>query len=169
MTLYVRDTNMSEKRIARLRELAQAVTYGREAINREFTMRVPADEDRDADCVLTWAADALEQVQAENERLNVQLGVSMASGCKVTDGLEKSFYLLRRWRKLYADVGCPDHPDGKLFSETGQFLRPRQSAGDSEPGSTKQRLDMLDQFEEAERIAEHVSNLTKTDGERNDG
>ena len=52
---------MSEKRIARLRELAQAVTYGREAINREFTMRVPADEDRDADCVLTWAADALGQ------------------------------------------------------------------------------------------------------------
>ena len=40
-----------------------------------------------------------------------------------------------------------------------------QTAGDSEPGSTKQRLDMLDQFEEAERIAEHVSNLTKTDGD----
>ena len=59
---------MSEKRIARLRELAQAVTYGREAINREFTMRVPADEDRDADCVLTWAADALEQLTADRDR-----------------------------------------------------------------------------------------------------
>jgi len=36
------------------------------------------------------------------------------------------------------------------------------TVGGSEPGSTKQRLDMLDQFEEAERISEHVSSLTET-------
>ena len=31
--------------------------------------------------------------------------------------------LLRRWRKLYTDVGCPEHKDGRLFSETGSFCR----------------------------------------------
>ena len=49
-----------------------------------------------------------------------------------------------------------------------QYRKLTETAGDSEPGSTKQRLDMLDQFEEAERIAEHVSNLTKTDGDKSD-
>ena len=29
--------------------------------------------------------------------------------------------LLRRWRKLFTDIGCPDVEDGRLFSETGAF------------------------------------------------
>lgn len=53
---------MSEKKITRLRELADAVTKGRGSWH-EFTMRVPADPDRDADLVLTWAADEIEQLQ----------------------------------------------------------------------------------------------------------
>ncbi len=92
MTLYVRDTNMSEKRIARLRELAQAVTYGREAINREFTMRVPADEDRDADCVLSWAADALEQATRWNS-----IESAPKDGTEILGWREDCGHLLIRW------------------------------------------------------------------------
>ena len=35
--------------IERLRELGKAVTKGRAAVLREFTMRIPAEPDRDAD------------------------------------------------------------------------------------------------------------------------
>lgn len=48
----------------RLRELSDAVTQGREAVAREFTMRVPAEPDRDADLVLSRAADDLDRQQA---------------------------------------------------------------------------------------------------------
>ena len=40
----------------RLNELAHAVTKGKDAINREFSMSVPAELDRDADLVLSEAA-----------------------------------------------------------------------------------------------------------------
>lgn len=43
----------------RLDELARAVTQGREAKEQEFTMRVPAELDRDADLVLSEAAKRL--------------------------------------------------------------------------------------------------------------
>ena len=42
--------------ISRLNELSDAVTKGKGAIDREFTMRVPAELDRDADLVLSQAA-----------------------------------------------------------------------------------------------------------------
>lgn len=45
--------------IERLRELAKAVTK-RDSLEREFTMRVPAELDRDADLVLSEAAKRLE-------------------------------------------------------------------------------------------------------------
>lgn len=48
--------------IARLKELADAITKGREAVDREFTMRVPAECDRDADLVLAEAARRLEKL-----------------------------------------------------------------------------------------------------------
>ena len=48
--------------IARLKELADAITKGREAVDREFTMRVPAECDRDADLVLVEAARRLEKL-----------------------------------------------------------------------------------------------------------
>jgi hypothetical protein len=50
--------------VARLRELATAVTQGREAVLREFTMRIPAEPTRDADLVLSTAADLLEALAA---------------------------------------------------------------------------------------------------------
>ena len=48
-----------KKLIRRLNELAHAVTQGRGAIDREFTMRVPVEHDRDADMVLSRAAREL--------------------------------------------------------------------------------------------------------------
>ena len=48
--------------VARLKELADAITKGREAVDREFTMRVPAECDRDADLVLVEAARRLEMM-----------------------------------------------------------------------------------------------------------
>ena len=43
----------------RLNALSDAVTRGKEAISDEFTMRVPAEVDRDADIVLAEAARRL--------------------------------------------------------------------------------------------------------------
>jgi len=40
----------------RLLELSQAVTKGRDSINKEFDMRIPAELDRDADLVLSASA-----------------------------------------------------------------------------------------------------------------
>jgi len=40
----------------RLDELSNAITDGKEARDREFTMRIPAEPDRDADLVLAAAA-----------------------------------------------------------------------------------------------------------------
>jgi len=51
----------------RLRELSDAVTQGCEAVAREFTMRVPAEPDRDADLVLSRAADALDAVHKADQ------------------------------------------------------------------------------------------------------
>lgn len=48
----------------RLDELSEAVTKGRDAINREFTMRIPCELDRDADVVLSRAAQLARQVEA---------------------------------------------------------------------------------------------------------
>ena len=49
--------------IARLKELSDAVAGGRESQGREFTMRIPAECDRDADLVIGEAARRLEQAQ----------------------------------------------------------------------------------------------------------
>ena len=49
---------------ARLRQLSDAVTKGRDSICREFTMRVPAELDRDADLVLSEAAQRIEILEA---------------------------------------------------------------------------------------------------------
>lgn len=43
----------------RLDELSDAITKGKDVVNREFTMRVPAERDRDADLVLAEAAKRL--------------------------------------------------------------------------------------------------------------
>lgn len=55
--------------VARLRELSHAVTQGPDAIRRECSMRVPAEPDRDADLVLSSAADEIERLRAEVAKL----------------------------------------------------------------------------------------------------
>lgn len=50
----------------RLDELAGAITKGREASDREFTMRIPAECDRDADLVLSEAAKRLRSLNHPN-------------------------------------------------------------------------------------------------------
>lgn len=52
----------------RLRELADAVTRGPDAVASEFTMSVPARPERDADLVLSAAADEIERLRATLER-----------------------------------------------------------------------------------------------------
>lgn len=53
----------SEVLCARLDELADAVTQGAAGVNREFTMRVPAELDRDADLVLSGAARRIRELE----------------------------------------------------------------------------------------------------------
>ena len=55
--------------IQRLRELSDAVTGGRESQDREFTMRIPAECDRDADLVIAEAARRIEQAEARVSEL----------------------------------------------------------------------------------------------------
>ena len=50
--------------VNRLRELADAVTCGRDAVASEFTMSIPARPERDADLVLSAAADEIERLIA---------------------------------------------------------------------------------------------------------
>jgi len=70
--------------VDRLNELSAAVTKGREAQEREFTMRIPAECDRDADIVISQAANIIERLQARVAELEpfinqapVETGVCM--------------------------------------------------------------------------------------------
>lgn len=56
---------VSKAKLDRLRALAKVAAGDRETLLSEFTMRIPAERDRDADLVLSWAADEIEQLQAE--------------------------------------------------------------------------------------------------------
>lgn len=53
----------SEVLCQRLIELATAVTKGQPTILREFTMRVPAERDHDADLVLVEAATRIADLE----------------------------------------------------------------------------------------------------------
>lgn len=57
----------SETLCARLEQLSKAVTEGKEAVEREFTMRVPAECDRDADLVLYRAAKRIRELEAKTK------------------------------------------------------------------------------------------------------
>ena len=63
---------MPEILIKRLNELSDAVTKGRESVAREFTMRVPAEPDRDADLVLAKAAMEIDRLTKEVKRLKAR-------------------------------------------------------------------------------------------------
>jgi hypothetical protein len=64
--------------IARLKELADAVTKGRESVGREFTMRVPAECDRDADIVMSEAARRLAALESQAAQPKVPEGYVLA-------------------------------------------------------------------------------------------
>lgn len=56
----------------RLTELSNAIHDCKDARDREFTMRIPAELDRDADLVLMQSSSRLYELQAENERLRAK-------------------------------------------------------------------------------------------------
>ena len=49
----------------RLEQLSDAVCDGKEAMEREFTRRIPAELDRDADLVLQQAAQRIRELEQE--------------------------------------------------------------------------------------------------------
>lgn len=65
----------NEAIINRLNELSDAVTNGKASVDREFTMRVPAECDRDADIVLSIAAKRIAELKAERDELRDTLEV----------------------------------------------------------------------------------------------
>lgn len=91
----------------RLEELSYAVTKGKDAINREFSMRVPAELDRDADIVLSIAAKRLTDltaalndatVNAESARMAFEGHLSW-----LRDELAAANYMVE-WYELRAEV-----------------------------------------------------------------
>lgn len=59
----------------RLRELAKAISNGPEAVRREFTMSVPVQPERDADLVLSSAADSLDSLAVAREDISWLLSI----------------------------------------------------------------------------------------------
>ena len=55
--------------IDRLNRLSDVVCKDRSAMDREFTMRIPAEVDRDADIVLSEAANRLQKYSEELDEL----------------------------------------------------------------------------------------------------
>ena len=55
----------TEVLVNRLKELSSAITTGRNVQEREFTMRIPAECDRDADLVLAEAAKRLKNLDID--------------------------------------------------------------------------------------------------------
>lgn len=68
-----------ERLVGRLRQLADAVTQGRDAVAREFTMHVPAEPERDADLVLSKAADEIDRLRAEVDALRAERDAAVAA------------------------------------------------------------------------------------------
>ncbi len=50
----------------RLKELSDSITKGEKPFTREFTMRVPAELDRDADLILAEASRRLRELTAKD-------------------------------------------------------------------------------------------------------
>lgn len=62
---------MSEQRITRLKELSRAAAADRDTLLREYTMRIPADPNRDVDLVISWAADALKSAPVAKDDMSL--------------------------------------------------------------------------------------------------
>lgn len=59
----------SDVLVNRLDELAGAVGQGPEVRDREFTRRIPAELDRDADLVLSESANRIKELEADRDAL----------------------------------------------------------------------------------------------------
>lgn len=95
-----------EKIITRLKELADAITRGGESRDREFTMRIPAECDRDADLVIAEAATRLQQLEAANRDLQAWFDDARAEAEKAQkriEDLENVATSIRRDLKLRAE------------------------------------------------------------------
>jgi hypothetical protein len=57
----------------RLKVLAHSVSRGPESVRRDFTMRVPAEHDHDADLVMSEAARRITALEAENASLRLRV------------------------------------------------------------------------------------------------
>lgn len=75
MTTDYKRSNLvpTETLVSRLNELATAVTEGPDSVRRNFTMRVPAEVDRDADLVISEAARRIAALEAEKAELKSRL------------------------------------------------------------------------------------------------
>ena len=72
---------MSEQLVKRLRELSNAVTR---ADWNEFSMRIPAEKDRDADFVLLQAANKIAALEADAARMDFLDSIGAAYGFEDT-------------------------------------------------------------------------------------
>lgn len=90
-----------ERIVGRLRELAHAVTQGPDAVRRETTMRVPAEPERDADLVLSAAADALESACKRAEYWKAEHIAGNAEIDRLSNALAER---QAHWRDLSAEV-----------------------------------------------------------------
>ena len=99
------DTVPTKVLSARLNELADVVARKRDRIGAEFTLRIPAELDRDADCVLSEAANRLndltkqlsdreEQVKALVEAVlplqNIRMGHIVRLSNQIMDAVRKA-------------------------------------------------------------------------------
>ena len=76
----------------RLKELSKAATTGRDAILREFTMRIPAELDRDPDLVLGIAARRIRKLAKAQETEGCSVCGTKPALC--ADKFDKGTYFL---------------------------------------------------------------------------
>jgi len=91
---------------ARLKDLAEVCTRG--GLPSEFSMRVPAELDRDADLVMSEAARRLTAVDVDNERLRNSLRWLVELKAEKEENGESALYLEERdraWVEARALVG----------------------------------------------------------------
>lgn len=103
----------SEVLCKRLEELSDAVTKGTASVEREFTMRIPAELDRDPDLVLSAAAERIKDLEwcNRNDDLTKKFRIWYENGgkedlAKSMDRADKAVKELRKamepdWSKIH--------------------------------------------------------------------
>ena len=111
--------------IARLRELATAVTKGREHVAREFVMRIPAERDHDADLVLSYAASLLEGAVVKRMHAHVSwraLESGMITHYKYNDKIPVTIIIARLRELATAVTKGRDHDADLVLSYAASLL-----------------------------------------------